>query len=47
VDPDGHILEVYQLEGAAYRLVGTHEGAARVRTVLLPDLEIDLGGVWV
>ena len=34
-------------EGGAYRLVGTHEGAARVRTVFLPDLEIDLGGVWV
>ena len=47
VDPEARILEVYQLEGAAYRLVGTHEGAARVRTVLLPDLEIDLGGVWV
>jgi len=28
-------------------LVGKHDGAARVRTVLLPDLEIDLGGVWV
>ena len=47
VDPDGHILEVYELEGAAYRLVGTHEGAARVRSVLLPDLEIDLGLIWV
>src|SRR6266436_3397862 len=46
VDPEARILEVYQLEGAAYRLVGTHEGAARVRTVFLPDLEIDLGGVW-
>jgi len=47
VDPEARILEVYQLEGAAYRLVATHEGAARVRTVLLPDLEIDLAGVWV
>ena len=34
-------------KGAGYRLVGKYEGAARVRTALLPDLEIDLGGVWV
>ena len=47
VDPDARILEVYELEGAGYRLVGRHESAAIVRTALLPDLEIDLGGVWV
>jgi len=30
-----------------YRLVGRHEGAAKVRTAMFPDLEIDLGRVWV
>jgi Uma2 family endonuclease len=33
--------------GAAYRLVATHKGAAIARTSLFPDLEIDLGRVWV
>ena len=47
LDPEVRVLEVYELEGAGYRLVGKHEGGARVRTALFPDLEIDLGRVWV
>src|SRR5881409_673308 len=47
VDPDARLLEVYELESAAYRLVVTHEGGARMRTALFPELEIDLGRVWV
>src|SRR5213593_2993003 len=41
-DPVARTLELYEVEGAEYRLVATHEGAARVRTTLFPDLEIDL-----
>lgn len=47
VDPVARTLEVYEVEGAEYRLVATHESAARVRTVVFPGLEIDLGRVWV
>jgi len=46
-DPDANVLEVYETEGAEYRLVGRHAGAAKVRTAVFPDLEIDLGRVWV
>jgi Uma2 family endonuclease len=47
VDPDGRVLELYEAEGAEYCLATTHDRAARVRTALFPDLEIDLGQVWV
>jgi hypothetical protein len=47
VDPDARLLEVCELESAAYRLVVKHEGGARMRTALFPELEIDLGRVWV
>src|SRR5438094_124010 len=46
VDPDAHLLEVYELEDGAYRLVVKHEGATRMRTALFPKLEIDLDRVW-
>jgi len=38
---------VYEVRGTEYRRVAVHEGAACVRTTLFPDLEIDLGRVWV
>src|SRR5205823_6510780 len=46
VDPDARLLEVYELESAAYRLVVKHEGATRLRTALFPELEIGLDRVW-
>jgi|SRR5437773_10129716 len=46
-DPGARALETYEAEGAEYRLVATHEGAARACTMLFPGLEIDLGRVWV
>src|SRR6266581_1709839 len=46
-DPVARTLEVYEVKGTEYRRVAVHEGAARVRTTLFPDLEIDLGRVWV
>ena len=45
-DPVG-TLDVYEVRGTEYRRVAVHEGAACVRTTLFPDLEIDLGRVWV
>jgi Uma2 family endonuclease len=47
VDPEARTLEMYEPEGGQYRLVATHEGATMARTSLFPDLEIDLGRVWV
>ena len=46
-DPVARTLEVYEVKGTEYRRVAVHEGAACVRTTLFPDLEIDLGRVWV
>ena len=46
-DPVARTLEVYEVQGAEYRRAAVHEGAARMRTMLVPDLEIDLGQVWV
>src|SRR3990172_8284653 len=46
-DPVARTLEVYEAAGAEYRRVATHEGATTVHTSLFPDLEIDLGRVWV
>ena len=45
-DPDARVLEVYETEGAEYRLVGRHEGAVKVCTKTFPDLELDLGPLW-
>ena len=47
VDPDGRVIEVYEADAAEYRLVGRHERATKVRTAVFPDLELDLGHVWV
>ena len=38
---------MYEVEGAEYRRLAVYDGAVRVRTTLFPDLEIDLGRVWV
>lgn len=48
VDPRARLLDFYEVgERRKYRLVARHEGAARVRAALFPDLEIDLSRVWV
>jgi len=47
VDPVAQKIEMYEPEGAVYGLVATHEGATRACTSLFPDLEIDLGRVWL
>ncbi len=43
---EARVVETYEAEAGTYRLAGTHEGAARFRPSLFPDLEIDLGRVW-
>src|SRR6266550_3293625 len=47
LDPDARTLEIYEADGAQYRSVERHEGHATVRTAVFPDLEIDLGRVWI
>src|SRR5262245_2831289 len=48
VDPRALLIDLYEVgEGKKYRLVARYEGAVRVRPSLFPDLEIDLGRVWV
>jgi len=46
-DPRARLLDLYEsADHGRYRLVGRHEGAARVRSSLFPELEIDLARVW-
>jgi Uma2 family endonuclease len=47
VDPDARTVERYALAEAAFRLVGTDRGAVTFRAAPFPDLEIDLGRVWL
>src|SRR5262245_10918242 len=47
VDPDARTVERYALDGAAFRLVGTARDAGTFRGAPFPDLEIDLGRVWL
>lgn len=46
LDPEGRTLEMYGVAKRVYRPVATYEGAAKARSALFPDLEIDLGRVW-
>jgi len=48
VDPRARLLDLYDAaEGRRYKLVARHEGPFRLHAALFPDLEIDLGRVWV
>jgi len=46
LDPEARIFEVYEAEGAEYRLVATHGASGIMRTPLFPDLDLDLSLVW-
>lgn len=46
VDPAEKLLEVYRLDGATYRLLGTHAGEATVRAEPFEALELQLGELW-
>ncbi len=46
LDPEAHTFEVYEAEGAEYRLAARHGVCGTMRTPFFPDLELDLGLVW-
>jgi len=46
VDPRVRTLEVFQLDGETWRLLGVHEGGDRVRAEPFASLEIDLLSLW-
>ncbi len=46
VDPDTRRVEVYVLEGERLVLADTAQGHGRLRSRLLPDLEVDLGALF-
>jgi Uma2 family endonuclease len=47
LDPNERTIEIYELDGSCYRHVATETGGAVVKSPLFPDLEIQLGDVWV
>lgn len=46
VNPLSRTLEVYRLTEGLWLLVGTHEGATRVRAEPFDAIELDLGPLW-
>src|SRR2546430_12413988 len=46
VDPEARRIDVYELDGAAYRLTAEATGAQVLRSMLFPELEIALADVW-
>lgn len=46
VDPDAQVLEVFELDGASYRLVEVYSGEQRVRAVPFEAVEMELGALW-
>lgn len=46
VDPLARTLELFRLDGASYRLLGVHEGDARVRVEPFDAIELDLAILW-
>ncbi len=46
VEPAAKLLEVLRLDGDAYRIVGTHEGDAKVRAEPFDAIELELGVLW-
>jgi len=45
VDPETATVEVYVLEGGAFRLYGRAQGAGTVRSRAVPDLVVDVGAL--
>lgn len=46
VDPEARTLEVHQLAGNCYVLLGTYEGMSRVRAEPFEELELELALLW-
>lgn len=46
VDPEVQTLEIFELDGDAYRLLEVFTGDARIRAVPFDAIEIELGALW-
>lgn len=46
IEPIQRTLEVFELQGAHWKLVGTGEGDAKVRAVPFDAIELDLSSLW-
>ncbi len=46
IDPGPRTLETYRLRDAAWTLIETFRGDAKVRAEPFDEIEIDLGGLW-
>ena len=46
IDPLAHSLEVLRLDGATYRIVGTHFDEEKVRAEPFDAIELDLAVLW-
>lgn len=46
VDPIAHTLEIFQLDGATYRLLRTESGESPVRAEPFHAIELELGVLW-
>ena len=46
VDPDDHLVELYELSEASYRLVARHGGDEVMTAAPFPELRIRLADVW-
>lgn len=46
VDPDARTLEVFRLDGGAWKVIGTQEGDDRVRAEPFEAVELDLAALW-
>jgi Uma2 family endonuclease len=47
VDPNLKTLEVFRLDGATWRLLGTHVGDEKIRAEPFDAVELELGRLWV
>lgn len=46
IDPMARTLEVFKLDGDAYRFASMHEGEEKVRAVPFEAIELDLAVLW-
>jgi len=47
IEPTDRTLEVYELDGPTYRLLGTYADAERARAVPFDAIELDLAVLWL
>jgi Uma2 family endonuclease len=47
VEPEGHLIEAYQLANGAWLRIGAYSGQDRVRIPPFDAIELELGPLWV